>query len=209
MASFLNNLVDTTDMNVWSGVLGGMCVGIALTLGYKELYLFEKPKDLPTKKKGLEEDDDVDGDDSSDDSSDDEDSLTSSDVKDDSGIFDNLKMVLCIRTDLKMGKGKIVAQACHAATGAIKTAEKLTPKLCAKFWRSGSAKIALKCPSEEVMMNINAAARELKLVTYVVRDAGRTQIAPGSKTVCAIGPAPVNEIDKITGRNGIFPLKLM
>ena len=51
MASFLNNLVDTTDMNVWSGVLGGMCVGIALTLGYKELYLFEKPKDLPTKKK--------------------------------------------------------------------------------------------------------------------------------------------------------------
>eukprot|EP00942_MAST-04A_sp_MAST-4A-sp1_P013898 g13898.t1 len=162
MASFLNNLVDTTDMNVWSGVLGGMCVGIALTLGYKELYLFEKPKDLPTKKKGLEEDD-----------------------------------------------GKIVAQACHAATGAIKTAEKLTPKLCAKFWRSGSAKIALKCPSEEVMMNINAAARELKLVTYVVRDAGRTQIAPGSKTVCAIGPAPVNEIDKITGRNGIFPLKLM
>ena len=92
---------------------------------------------------------------------------------------------------------------------AIKTAEKLTPKLCAKFWRSGSAKIALKCPSEEVMMNINAAARELKLVTYVVRDAGRTQIAPGSKTVCAIGPAPVNEIDKITGRNGIFPLKLM
>ena len=37
MASFLNNLANTTDMNVWSGVLGGMCVGIALTLGYKEL----------------------------------------------------------------------------------------------------------------------------------------------------------------------------
>eukprot|EP00943_MAST-04B_sp_MAST-4B-sp1_P002478 g2478.t1 len=144
-----------------------------------------------------------------DNSSDDEGSLTSSDVKDKSGIFENLKMVLCIRTDLKMGKGKIVAQACHGATGAIKIAEKLTPKLCAKFWRGGSAKIALKCPSEEMMLNIHAAARELKLVSYVVCDAGRTQIAAGSKTVCAIGPAPASEIDKITGRNGIFPLKLM
>ena len=108
-----------------------------------------------------------------------------------------------------MGKGKIVAQACHAATGAIKTAERVTPKLCAKFWRGGiRKKIALKCPSEEMMMKINAAAREAKLVTYVVCDAGRTQIAV-SKTVCAIGPAPVSAIDKITGRSGKFPLKLM
>ena len=69
---------------------------------------------------------------------------------------------------------------------ARKTAERVTPKLCAKFWRGGSAKIALKCPSEEMMMKINAAAREAKLVTYVVCDAGRTQIAAGSKTVCAV-----------------------
>ncbi len=31
-------------------------------------------------------------------------------------------------------------------------------------------------------------ARELGLNTHVVRDAGRTQIAPGSKTVLCIGP---------------------
>jgi len=35
-------------------------------------------------------------------------------------------------------------------------------------------------------------------VSYVVEDAGRTQIAAGSKTVLAIGPAPVSSLDKFT-----------
>jgi peptidyl-tRNA hydrolase, PTH2 family len=131
------------------------------------------------------------------------------DVNDDVSCFTDLKMVLCIRTDLKMGKGKIVAQACHGATGALKKAEYAAPKLYKKFWRGGSAKIALKCPSEGMMLNIQAMARELKLVSYVVCDAGRTQIAAGSRTVVAIGPAPVSEINKITGPGGAYPLKLM
>ena len=36
------------------------------------------------------------------------------------------------------------------------------------------------------------------LVTYIVEDAGRTQIAAGSKTVLAIGPAPVHAFEEIT-----------
>ena len=36
-------------------------------------------------------------------------------------------------------------------------------------------------------------------MTYIVHDAGRTQIAAGSQTVLAIGPAPKSEIDQITG----------
>ena len=38
---------------------------------------------------------------------------------------------------------------------------------------------------------------------------GRTQIAAGSQTVCAVGPMDVEEIDKITGRGGVVPLKLL
>ena len=37
------------------------------------------------------------------------------------------------------------------------------------------------------------------LVTYIVEDAGRTQIAAGSKTVLAIGPAPVEAFESLTG----------
>jgi len=36
-------------------------------------------------------------------------------------------------------------------------------------------------------------------VTYLVVDAGHTEIPAGTKTVLGIGPAPDNIIDKITG----------
>ena len=42
-------------------------------------------------------------------------------------------------------------------------------------------------------------AEEEGMFTYLVIDAGRTQIAPGSRTVLAIGPAPKQLVDKITG----------
>jgi peptidyl-tRNA hydrolase len=43
------------------------------------------------------------------------------------------------------------------------------------------------------------AAQADGLPAYLVTDAGRTQIAAGSKTVLAIGPAPKSRIDQITG----------
>jgi PTH2 family peptidyl-tRNA hydrolase len=44
-----------------------------------------------------------------------------------------------------------------------------------------------------------AKAQAAGLMTYTVADAGRTQIAAGSHTVLAIGPAPKSEIDVVTG----------
>ncbi len=77
-------------------------------------------------------------------------------------------------------------------------------------WESrAQAKIALKVDGEEVMDNIEREARARGLVTYIVTDAGRTQIPAGSRTVLAIGPAPVQDIDAITGPRGLFPLSLM
>ncbi|KAJ9508908.1 hypothetical protein QJQ45_028225, partial [Haematococcus lacustris] len=42
-------------------------------------------------------------------------------------------------------------------------------------------------------------ASDAGLPTYIVHDAGRTQIPAGSQTVLAIGPAPKSTIDGITG----------
>lgn len=79
-----------------------------------------------------------------------------------------------------------------------------------KLWkRTGCAKIALKVPTEEMFLNIEKEAAKQGFDPYVVADAGRTQIAAGSLTVLAIGPAPVSRIDKITGRQGVFPLQLL
>lgn len=68
-------------------------------------------------------------------------------------------------------------------------------------WRSaGSAKVVLQVETETDLMNIVNAAKKANLPTTYIRDAGRTQIAAGSKTVCAVGPAPVSLVDSITGK---------
>lgn len=48
-------------------------------------------------------------------------------------------------------------------------------------------------------MSLESQARSLRLPTYMVADAGRTQIAAGSRTVLAIGPGPKSVIDQVTG----------
>lgn len=111
----------------------------------------------------------------------------------------DLKMILVVRNDLKMGKGKIGAQCGHAAVGAYQNCVKRFPQLVRRWDDNGSAKIAVKVDSEEEMMSVFKAARDKNLNTCLIRDAGRTQIAPNSKTVLAIGPASSHEIDQVTG----------
>ena len=50
--------------------------------------------------------------------------------------------------------------------------------------------ISTKCTELSAHCRLRAAteASRLGLNTYIVRDAGRTQIAPGSKTVLCVGP---------------------
>lgn len=116
-----------------------------------------------------------------------------SDVSDD----EDTKMVLVVRQDLKMGKGKAAAQCCHATLAAYKQARRKCPDTLRVWESSGQPKITLKCDTEEELMTLLARARSLGLVSYVVADAGRTQIAAGSHTVLAVGPAPGSLVDQV------------
>ncbi|KAM7364186.1 putative peptidyl-tRNA hydrolase 2 [Cochliomyia hominivorax] len=111
----------------------------------------------------------------------------------------NYKMVLVVRNDLKMGRGKVAAQCGHGAVGAYQKAVRSMPSIVRAWENSGCAKIALKVESEAEMMAIKRAAEARGLNTCLIRDAGRTQIEPNSKTVLAIGPAAVEAIDQVTG----------
>eukprot|EP00898_Chlorokybus_atmophyticus_P002580 jgi/Chlat1/3322/Chrsp22S03475 len=111
----------------------------------------------------------------------------------------DIKMVLVVRNDLKMGKGKVAAQCSHATMGAYKRLLKRRPQMLKAWERCGQAKVVVKCETEEEMLRLQETAREAKLPTYDVIDAGRTQIAAGSRTVLAVGPGPVELIDAITG----------
>ena len=107
------------------------------------------------------------------------------------------KMILCVNMSLKMEKGKIAAQCGHATLACYRKSLRMCPS-SVKWWESfGQAKIALKIEGEKEMQELQAKAQALGLVTYIVEDAGRTQIAAGSRTVLGIGPAPVKVIDSI------------
>jgi peptidyl-tRNA hydrolase, PTH2 family len=108
------------------------------------------------------------------------------------------KMILVVRNDLKMGKGKIAAQCGHAAVGAYETAVRKIPRIVRSWQNSGCAKIAVKVESEKELMTIRQNAIQLGLNICLIRDAGRTQIEPNSKTVLAIGPGPNEAIDQVT-----------
>ncbi|KAK4740653.1 hypothetical protein SAY87_024241 [Trapa incisa] len=113
-------------------------------------------------------------------------------------IMDDFKMVLVVRNDLKMGKGKIAAQCSHATLGLYKKLLRRAPKALDRWETSAQPKVVVKIESEEDMLVLQERAKSLKLPTHITIDAGRTQIAPNSRTVMAI-LGPVEVVDDVTG----------
>ncbi|MEM0480598.1 MAG: peptidyl-tRNA hydrolase Pth2 [Candidatus Aenigmatarchaeota archaeon] len=107
-----------------------------------------------------------------------------------------IKQVIVIRTDLKMGKGKLVAQACHASLEAYKLAKK---EIIEEWEKQGSKKVVLKVSSLEELLKIYENAKKENLPVALIRDAGKTQLEEGTITCLAIGPEYSEKIDKITG----------
>lgn len=58
--------------------------------------------------------------------------------------------------------------------------------------------------SEDALKEIAKQARAVGLLANIIQDAGQTQVKPGSKTVCAIGPGPAQLIDNVTGHLKLF-----
>ncbi|KAF2479088.1 peptidyl-tRNA hydrolase PTH2-domain-containing protein [Neohortaea acidophila] len=112
------------------------------------------------------------------------------------------KLVLVVRTDLGMTKGKIAAQCSHATLACYKAlmrADAAHP-LLRRWERLGQAKVALKVDGgEDDLLVLQAQALSLGICAQIIHDAGRTQIASGSATVLGIGPAPKSKIDEVTG----------
>ncbi|KAK9130998.1 hypothetical protein Sjap_011485 [Stephania japonica] len=116
------------------------------------------------------------------------------------GSNDELKMVLVVRQDLKMGVGKIASQCAHAATGIYAELILSQRSLLRQWESSGQPKIALSCKNQQEMDKLKEAADSIGLPTFVVADAGRTQVSAGSRTVLAIGPGGKASVDSVTGR---------
>ncbi|CAG9861037.1 unnamed protein product [Phyllotreta striolata] len=119
-------------------------------------------------------------------------------------ITNEYRLIMGIRNDLKMQKGKVAAQCGHAAVAAYAKAQKERPELLRKWLRFGGTKIAVRLDSEDDLFAIDKKAKELKVLSSIIRDAGQTQVAPGTRTVIAIGPAPKKVLDQITGHLKLY-----
>lgn len=111
----------------------------------------------------------------------------------------DVKMVIVVRSDLKMGKGKIAAQCAHAAVKAFRIAYERCPELLLSWLENGEPKVVVRTESEDDLMELRKAARAEGLIAAIIQDAGRTQIAPGSRTVLGVGPGPRELVDRVTG----------
>ena len=106
------------------------------------------------------------------------------------------KLALVVRTDLGMGRGKIAAQVAHAAVAAVLATSR--SREFTAWLAEGQPKVVLKVTSAEQLLEVARRARAAGLPVELVQDAGRTQVAPGTVTCCAVGPADSALMDPVT-----------
>jgi PTH2 family peptidyl-tRNA hydrolase len=111
-----------------------------------------------------------------------------------------MKQAIVVRTDLKMGKGKLAAQVAHASLSAADKARERKSVWYEGWKEGGQAKIVLKVGSEAELDELFRKARGAGLPASLIEDRGLTQVEPGTVTCLGIGPGPDAVIDDITGK---------
>lgn len=131
------------------------------------------------------------------------------------------KMMIVVRRDLKMRKGKIAAQAGHACIDAVLMAlskegrmgdfemspEGISLKKTDKpssplsdWFMYGCAKVCVYVDSEEALLEISQSAKEKGIIASVITDAGMTEFhGVPTKTCLALEPLPYDVADELTG----------
>ena len=111
-----------------------------------------------------------------------------------------VKMVIAIRKDIDMGKGKIAAQAAHAAVACTLLSMKENKKIFNKWYSLGQKKVVVKVDNIEEIYKIKEECKYLGVISEIITDAGFTQIIPGTVTCIGIGPDDDDILDEITGK---------
>jgi PTH2 family peptidyl-tRNA hydrolase len=112
-----------------------------------------------------------------------------------------VKQAIVVRRDLGMGEGKVAAQTAHASLSAYEDADARTRKA----WKGeGQKKVVLAGESERQLFELADVAEREGLAHAVVRDAGHTQLEPGTVTALAVGPGEDESVDRVTGDLSLY-----
>ncbi len=106
-----------------------------------------------------------------------------------------MKQVIVVNNSLKLPKGKLAAQAAHAAVGAFLEAEE---DIQQAWLEEGMPKVVLSVAGVEELLEIQARAEEQNIANCLIEDAGRTVVPEGTITCLGLGPADDAKIDLIT-----------
>ena len=123
------------------------------------------------------------------------------------------KQVIIVRKDLKMRKGKMIAQGAHASMACIlnlgttvnirrhQQALQIPLNGVLNDWLNGTfTKICVSVDSEQELIDVYQQAVDANLICSIIKDAGLTEFdGVPTLTAVAIGPAEATDIDKITG----------
>lgn len=132
--------------------------------------------------------------------------------------MDRVKQVILIRRDLKMRRGKEIAQGSHAAMEFLVESIRLQLMNCGGrdvqfhlsekehvWFTQGTAKVCLQVTSEAELLEHHQKALEAGLKSCLIQDSGRTEFhGIPTYTACAIGPDLGAKIDDITGQLSLY-----
>jgi PTH2 family peptidyl-tRNA hydrolase len=121
----------------------------------------------------------------------------------------SVKMVVVIRKDLSMRKGKMCAQAAHAAMKFLTEKNVSTQddrievqldSVERRWFEEGTAKIVVSCADERELGELMHKAKRAGVQVHSITDAGRTEFHGVPTVTCAaFGPAESDRLDPITG----------
>ena len=112
-------------------------------------------------------------------------------------------MALMIRVDIKMSKGKVLAQISHAVVSATVKAYTST-NIFYKWQADGEKIVILKVPNLKTLFTIINIATRKQVPNGFVVDAGLTELKEETVTVGFVGPDYDNKIDKLTGQLKLY-----
>jgi PTH2 family peptidyl-tRNA hydrolase len=127
-----------------------------------------------------------------------------------------VKQVIVIRRDLRMRRGKEIAQGAHASTAWLRqrVLQAMTPsgtvehvelsEVEGTWLEQSNRKVTVKVGSEQELLAVYEQALQAGLVVHLITDGGLTEFGGvPTRTCLAIGPG-YDDIDPVTGELELY-----
>ena len=110
----------------------------------------------------------------------------------------NYKMVIAIRSDLKLSKSKIAVYASHVSVLAVEEAKKKRSDWLKKWFSEGQKKVVVQVSTELELETLYQKAINENLPCGFVNEYNQENKSKEIIAAVAIGPTPNTKIDKFT-----------